>query len=106
MCGITGFVGMDDQRLLQRMCASLTHRGPDDAGFYVGPGVGLAMRRLAIIDVASGHQPIANEDQSVWVILNGEIYNYEALRQTLAQAGHTLKTASDTETLVHLYEDH
>lgn len=106
MCGIAGFVGMDDQRLLQAMCASLTHRGPDDAGFYLAPGVGLGMRRLAIIDIASGHQPISNEDQSAWVILNGEIYNYEALRQTLTEAGHTLKTASDTETIVHLYEDH
>jgi asparagine synthase (glutamine-hydrolysing) len=106
MCGIAGFVGMNDQRLLQAMCDSLTHRGPDDSGLYVGPDIGLAMRRLAIIDVASGHQPIANEDQSLWVILNGEIYNYEALRRVLAQAGHTLQTASDTETLVHLYEDH
>jgi asparagine synthase (glutamine-hydrolysing) len=106
MCGIAGFVGMDDQRLLQAMCERLRHRGPDDAGFYAAPGVGLSMRRLAIIDLASGHQPIANEDQSVWVVLNGEIYNYGTLHRALAQAGHTLKTASDTETIVHLYEDH
>jgi asparagine synthase (glutamine-hydrolysing) len=106
MCGIAGFAGMDDARLLKAMCHSLAHRGPDDAGYFVAPGVGLAMRRLSIIDLATGHQPIPNETQDVWVVLNGEIYNYEELRRELAGRKHTLATTSDTETLVHLYEDY
>jgi asparagine synthase (glutamine-hydrolysing) len=106
MCGITGFAGFSDGKLLRRMCHLLTHRGPDDAGFYETPNASLAMRRLAIIDLAGGHQPIANEDGTVWVVLNGEIYNYESLREDLIARGHTLKTRSDTETLVHLYEDY
>ncbi|MEX2222746.1 MAG: asparagine synthase (glutamine-hydrolyzing) [Candidatus Rokuibacteriota bacterium] len=106
MCGIAGFAGLDDARLLKAMCDSLAHRGPDDAGYYIAPGVGLAMRRLSIIDLATGHQPIANEARDVWVVLNGEIYNYEELRRELAAGKHSLATTSDTETIVHLYEDH
>ncbi len=106
MCGITGYVGLDDGNLLRAMCNSMTHRGPDDAGYYTAPGVGLAMRRLAIIDLKSGNQPITNETQDVWVVFNGEIYNFEELRAQLIQRGHTLKTHSDTETIVHLYEDY
>ncbi|MGE4092139.1 MAG: asparagine synthase (glutamine-hydrolyzing) [Candidatus Binatia bacterium] len=106
MCGITGFVGIDDQTLLRAMCESLAHRGPDDAGFYLVPPVGLAMQRLAIIDLTTGHQPITNETKDVWVVFNGEIYNYQALRSQLIGNGHRFSTTSDTETLVHLYEDY
>jgi asparagine synthase (glutamine-hydrolysing) len=91
---------------LQRMTDAMVHRGPDDAGFFVGDGVGLAMRRLAIIDLATGRQPIANEDGSVQVVLNGEIYNFRELRHDLEARGHTFATHSDTEVIVHLYEEH
>ncbi len=106
MCGITGFVGLEDKSLLQSMCDSLIHRGPDHGGFYNAPGVGLAMRRLAIIDLENGNQPISNEAGDVWLVFNGEIYNYQELREQLLENGHELKTNSDTETIVHLYEDY
>ncbi|MGQ0810832.1 MAG: asparagine synthetase B family protein, partial [Nitrospiraceae bacterium] len=109
MCGIVGAVNPDvraiDQALIRRMCALITRRGPDDDGFYFGDCVGLGMRRLAIIDVHAGKQPIHNEDKTVWVVFNGEIYNYRELRQDLEKRGHQLLTSSDTECLVHLYED-
>jgi len=91
--------------LLQRMCDVIEHRGPDDEGFYVADGVALGMRRLAIIDLFTGHQPISNETGSVWIVFNGEIYNYRELRDDLIQRGHTFQTHSDTETIVHLYEE-
>ena len=87
------------------MCDQIRHRGPDDEGFYAEGGCALGMRRLSIIDLNTGHQPISNEDGSVWVVFNGEIYDYQALRDELAAKGHCFKTATDTETLVHLYED-
>jgi asparagine synthase (glutamine-hydrolysing) len=87
------------------MCASLVHRGPDDEGSFVGPEIALGMRRLSIIDVEGGHQPIYNEDRSVVVVFNGEIYNYRNLRATLEGRGHTFRTQSDTEVIVHAYED-
>lgn len=105
MCGIGGYVGFDDVELLHAMGASLAHRGPDDAGFYTAPGVGLAHRRLSVIDLKSGHQPMANEDQTVWTVFNGEIYNYQDVRAQLIERGHHFATASDTEVIVHLYED-
>ena len=110
MCGITGAVWNDPQKaldpsVLERMIAVLRHRGPDDAGTYLENGVALGHRRLAIIDCAGGRQPLCNEDGSVWVVLNGEIYNFPDLRRRLEGAGHRFRTASDTETLVHLYED-
>ncbi|MDH3515109.1 MAG: asparagine synthetase B, partial [Gammaproteobacteria bacterium] len=77
MCGITGFAGFDDASLLETMCSRLVHRGPDEQGFHREPGVGLAMRRLSIIDLKTGSQPISNEKRNIWVIFNGEIYNYE-----------------------------
>lgn len=87
------------------MCAQIRHRGPDDEGVYVDGGCGIGMRRLSIIDLSTGHQPISNEDGTVWVVFNGEIYNYQGLRQDLIARGHRFQTNSDTETLVHLYEE-
>ena len=87
------------------MCDQIRHRGPDDEGFHVDGGCAIGMRRLSIIDLSTGHQPISNEDGSVWVVFNGEIYNYQGLRQELIRQGHRFKTNSDTETLIHLYEE-
>ena len=110
MCGIAGFVRsggarQGDDALLGAMCDAIAHRGPDDEGRQIIGGAALGMRRLSIIDVAGGHQPIANETGDVTVVYNGEIYNYQELRARLLKAGHRLSTRSDTETLVHLYED-
>jgi asparagine synthase (glutamine-hydrolysing) len=107
MCGIAGFVlreGPAEAARVRAMCDRIRHRGPDDEGYFVEGGCALGMRRLSIIDLSSGHQPIANEDRSVWVVFNGEIYNYQELRADLESRGHRLATRSDTETLVHLYE--
>ncbi len=110
MCGIAGKVHTDRTRpvegpLVRRMTAALAHRGPDDDQLYIKDGVGLGIRRLAIIDLAGGRQPMANEDESVWVVFNGEIYNFHELRRDLQSAGHTLTTRSDSEVIPHLYED-
>ena len=109
MCGIYGvldFTGRSPRSaaLLERMGRVIEHRGPDDHGHYEGRGVGLGMRRLSIIDVAGGHQPICNEDGTVWLVLNGEIYNFQPLREELLGKGHVFRTRSDTEVIVHLYE--
>ena len=109
MCGIAGFVDADhhdrpDLNLVHRMCEVIRHRGPDDEGIHVEPGVGLGMRRLSIIDLAGGRQPIHNESGTVWVVFNGEIYNYQELRSELEAHGHHFYTSSDTETIVHAYE--
>lgn len=108
MCGIVGIVRNDgkpiDEPLLSRMCSAIRHRGPDDDGFYVNGSVGLAMRRLSIIDLKSGHQPIHNQDRSSWIVFNGEIYNYLELREKLEKLGHTFYTNSDTEAIVHAYD--
>lgn len=111
MCGIVGIApgtnsATSDRETVRRMASSIRHRGPDDEGFFESEGVILGMRRLSIIDLAGGHQPIANEDESVWVICNGEIYNYRALRADLEQRGHRFRTQSDVEVIVHLYEEH
>ncbi|MEP7071768.1 MAG: asparagine synthase (glutamine-hydrolyzing) [Verrucomicrobiota bacterium] len=110
MCGIAGFVagrnGTEREQILRRMCDRMRHRGPDDEGYFSAPGIGLAMRRLSIVDVDCGQQPIANEDGSIQLIFNGEIYNYVELRESLQGRGHIFKTRGDTETLVHLYEEH
>ncbi len=110
MCGIAGFVncaGMSaDRELLRRMTAALAHRGPDGDGFYLNGPVGLGHRRLSIIDLKGGGQPMANEDETVWVSYNGEIYNEPELRERLLARGHIFRTACDTECLVHLYEEH
>jgi asparagine synthase (glutamine-hydrolysing) len=105
MCGIAGFVGQRDPRLLRAMARILAHRGPDDEGFYEEDGIGLAARRLRIIDLVGGHQPIANEDESCWVVFNGEIYNFKDLHARLEAKGHRFTSKSDTETIVHLYEE-
>jgi asparagine synthase (glutamine-hydrolysing) len=110
MCGIAGYVALTDRSdrsaLLQEMARALRHRGPDDEGYFAESGVGLAVRRLSIIDLAASRQPISNEDETVHVVFNGAIYNYLELRAGLEKRGHRLKTHGDTETLVHLYEEH
>ncbi len=110
MCGIAGFAGLQiplEQAAvsLRAMCDAIRHRGPDSDGYHLADGVALGMRRLSIIDVSGGQQPIGNEDGSVTVVFNGEIYNHRALRSTLEASGHRFRTHSDTEVLVHLYED-
>ena len=110
MCGIAGILTQTGRppRVdeLRAMCAAIVHRGPDDEGLYVTDEVGLGMRRLSIIDLATGHQPIENEDGSLRVVFNGEIYNFADLRRDLLARGHRFSTATDTETIVHLYEEH
>ena len=110
MCGICGIYNKTAQppayEDLKKMCDVMVHRGPDDEGYYISESVGIGMRRLKIIDLDTGHQPIHNEDKTVWVVLNGEIYNYLDLRSELEKAGHAFYTKSDTEVIVHLYEDH
>lgn len=121
MCGIVGFAGRHStpgaSRLLRAMNDALVHRGPDDAGQYLsterpmpnassGPEVGLAMRRLSIIDLSTGHQPIPNEDETVWIVFNGEIYNHRELRADLERRGHRFRTHSDTEAILHAYEEY
>src|SRR6201988_2127680 len=114
MCGIAGFVDRDggaageemrSAPLRGRMCGVIRHRGPDDEGIFVGDGAALGMRRLSIIDLAGGHQPIANEDGTVTIVFNGEIYNFLELKRDLEAYGHKFKTNSDTETIVHGYEE-
>ena len=109
MCGICGVIGLAEpgqaEGLVRRMLAKLEHRGPDDEGVLLDPGLALGMRRLSIIDLPGGHQPIFNEDGSVAVVFNGEIYNFQNLRRTLERAGHHFRTASDTEVIVHAYEE-
>ena len=108
MCGIAGFFLRDrtaEASVVHAMCAQMKHRGPDDEGVYTDGGCGIGMRRLSIIDLSTGHQPISNEDGTVWVVFNGEIYDYARLRSDLIEKGHRFKTHSDTETLLHLYEE-
>ena len=110
MCGIVGLVRSDgksvDEALLTRMCTSISHRGPDDDGFYFNGPVGLGMRRLSIIDVAGGHQPIHNQDRTAWIVYNGEVYNYLELREKLEKLGHKFYTNSDTEAIIHAYDQY
>ena len=110
MCGITGIVRADgkavDREVLIRMNEAIHHRGPDEDGFYFSEGVGLAMRRLSIIDLKTGQQPIPNQDRTAWIVFNGEIYNYQELRQRLEDLGHEFHTGSDTEAIVHAYDQY
>lgn len=110
MCGICGIFLLDpdaqvDPSLLKKMNSSLTHRGPDDEGYYLSGPLGLAMRRLSIIDLQGGRQPMTNEDGSLWIVFNGEIYNYPSLRTYLLSKGHVFQSQSDTEVILHLYEE-
>jgi asparagine synthase (glutamine-hydrolysing) len=110
MCGIAGFagwpLGVDEAAgTVRAMCDAIVHRGPDDSGYFVAPEVALGMRRLSIIDVAGGQQPMGNEDGTIQLIFNGEIYNHHVLRRELVARGHSFRTRSDTETIVHLYEE-
>jgi asparagine synthase (glutamine-hydrolysing) len=107
MCGIAGIAGEGgvDTATIHRMCESIVYRGPDDEGIFVKDGVGLGMRRLSIIDLAGGHQPVCNEERTIWIVFNGEIYNFQELRQELVSRGHRFSTHTDTEVIVHLYED-
>ncbi|MBW1973301.1 MAG: asparagine synthetase B, partial [Deltaproteobacteria bacterium] len=114
MCGICGIICWDNKKeislpLLKKMANTLSHRGPDDDGFYIenidGFKVGIGHRRLSIIDLVTGKQPIFNEDKSILTILNGEIYNFPSLREELIKNGHIFQTKSDTEVIVHLYEE-
>lgn len=111
MCGIVGYINLNGQDLgpeenyLPSMCHSIHHRGPDDSGELVMGPVAMGMTRLSIIDLSTGHQPICNEDGKIWIVFNGEIYNYQDLRKLVLSKGHTLKTTSDTEVIVHLYEE-
>jgi asparagine synthase (glutamine-hydrolysing) len=110
MCGIAGMVSVAageriEADLIHRMCQAIVHRGPDDEGVFVKDGTGLGMRRLSIIDLSGGHQPIFNEDRTVWIVFNGEIYNFPELREALLKRGHHFYTHSDTEVIVHLYEE-
>jgi len=111
MCGIAGVFEYHRkeaiaEEFVRRMTDTIIHRGPDDEGIYVGPGLGFGFRRLSIIDLSGGHQPLSNEDGRMWVMLNGEIYNYSELRKDLEGRGHRFATHSDTETIVHLYEEY
>ncbi len=112
MCGICGVVGASahypiELETLVRMRDTLIHRGPDDCGVYLGAGVGLGHRRLSIIDLSpDGRQPLSNEDESIWIVFNGEVYNYRELRRELQDAGHRFRSETDTEVIVHLYEEH
>jgi asparagine synthase (glutamine-hydrolysing) len=109
VCGIAGLVGRRDETVeasdVHRMCQTIVHRGPDDEGIYADGPFGLGMRRLSIIDLSGGHQPIHNEDKSIWIVFNGEIYNFPELRRDLENRGHKFYTHSDTEVIVHLYEE-
>ena len=109
MCGIAGkitFSGPVDRQLIERMCSVLEHRGPDSRGLHIADGVGLGIQRLAIIDVVGGDQPIYSEDRTLAVVMNGEIYNFVELREELIARGHQFSSRSDTEVVVHLYEEH
>ena len=110
MCGIAGIVHLQarpvEPSLLRRLCDVLSHRGPDDEGYYIKGPVALGQRRLAILDLAGGRQPMGNEDGTVWITFNGEIYNFRELRARLEGLGHRFATHSDTEAIVHAYEQY
>ncbi len=111
MCGIAGIAAigeapLPDKRIAEAMCDRIVHRGPDDHGVYEAPRVQIGMRRLSIIDLATGHQPIHNEDRSIWIVFNGEIYNFKDLRTDLEGRGHVFHTNTDTECIVHAYEEY
>src|SRR5438067_718245 len=110
MCGICGqlnFARNDPVELetIRRMTQTMVHRGPDDEGYFISGAVGLGFRRLSIIDLAGGHQPMSDAEETIWVILNGEIYNFKELRVQLEKRGHRFRTNSDTEVIIHGYKE-
>ena len=110
MCGICGFSNTSDQKpfskdMLQAMCRTIAHRGPDDEGLHTEPHLALGARRLSILDLGGGHQPLSNEDGTIWAAHNGEIYNLPDLRKELEASGHQFRTGTDTEVIVHAYEE-
>jgi asparagine synthase (glutamine-hydrolysing) len=108
MCGIAGYYNSDggvNKEIIKKMCEVIKYRGPDDEGFFVDDKIAIGMNRLSIIDLETGHQPIHNEDESIWIVFNGEIYNYRELKKNLEKKGHRFYTNSDTEAIVHLYEE-
>jgi asparagine synthase (glutamine-hydrolysing) len=111
MCGICGATFFEQERNvpemeIRAMCDAITHRGPDDEGIFTHGNFGIGMRRLSIIDLVTGRQPISNEDGSIWIVFNGEIYNHQELRDELQKKGHKFQTKSDTEAIVHAYEEY
>ena len=111
MCGICGIFHLNsgkmvDKSLVHKMADIMHHRGPDDEGFLFDGGLGLGHRRLSIIDLSGGHQPICNEDETAWIVYNGEVYNYRPLTETLKSRGHRFRTRSDSETILHAYEEY
>src|SRR3954467_989024 len=110
MCGIAGILDLKgrgvDRARGERLCAKLVHRGPDEDGAYAGGCVARGQRRLGIIALSGGHQPMGNEDGTVWITFNGEIYNFQELRPDLERQGHRFYTSSDTEVILHAYEQH
>ena len=111
MCGIAGKLKLDTQSLvnradIERMLAPINHRGPDAGGVFLDKAVGLGHRRLSIIDIDGGAQPMANEDETVWIVFNGEIYNFQPLREYLISRRHVFRSRADTEVIIHLYEEH
>src|SRR5438093_908571 len=110
MCGIVGIVselpGGVEAETIHSMCQAIVHRGPEDEGIFVKHGAGLGMRRLSIIDLVGGHQPVFNEDRTIWIVFNGEIYNFPELRPELEKKGHRFYTRTDTEVIIHLYEEY
>src|SRR5437762_1907980 len=111
MCGIAGlynFLSLApiNKDLLDYMCRVIAHRGPDDQGIYIDGPVGLGMRRLSVIDLSTGQQPVHNEDRTIWTVFNGEIYNFRELREKLEARGHRFYTKTDTEVIVHAYEEY
>src|SRR5690348_18381956 len=111
MCGICGIYNAHTQEpvsptFIERMTHLISHRGPDDSGAYLDGSLGLGFARLSIIDLESGHQPMSNESGEIWIVFNGEIWNYKLLRKELTEKGHIFRTNSDTETIVHAYEEY
>ena len=104
MCGINGYLNIENRELIKKMNTAIAHRGPNDSGVYSDKGVVLGNRRLSIIDIKSGHQPVHNEDSTIWITFNGEIYNFKELKFELEKSGHKFYTNTDTEAIVHLYE--
>src|SRR3989344_7947061 len=107
MCSITGIFGRNNQELIKSMNESMSYRGPDDRGYFSDKNIELGHNRLSILDISNnGHQPMCNENKGVWLVFNGEIYNFQSLRKDLIQKGHFFSSKTDTETIIHAYEEY